>query len=501
MTVGRHILLQGRRIGGGGAEPSPVPLSSIALWSGTLGTIPANWSLCDGTGGTPNLVARFLRGAPAATEPGTTDGADSHTHASMTAAGSHTHTAENQGHDHTVNVAGDHEHYTSWNGYPSSTSGTTQIMTRSNEYAGDHQHTTSSEDHSHTMSSPANHTHVLSSDDGRPPYYEVAFIQAGAGAAVAANLIIIWTGLLAAIPAGWSLCDSGGGRPDLRSRFVRGVNTDVTDPGTTGGGATHGHTETALAAHSHTMDDCAAHSHSFTLYTWLHNHNKSIGDGAIRSTRRQTDSGAGNHTHADSNSINAHNHNAMGNDGGHAHTVNTASSLPAYYDVAYIINDGGATTIPQFGILVWTGLIANIPGGYNQCDGNGGRPNLLGKFPRGSATGVDPGGEAGSDSHTHTDQNAGAHSGHSMINTGAHQHAATDSIGSHSHSNVAQDVNENGGDAFGQSVVSAGAHSHTYNSENNHTHTLTDPGNHDHNPWSTDDGRPAYYEVIFMQKA
>jgi len=40
-----------------------VPIGGIIIWSGTLGTIPANWALCDGTNGTPNLASSFVYGA------------------------------------------------------------------------------------------------------------------------------------------------------------------------------------------------------------------------------------------------------------------------------------------------------------------------------------------------------------------------------------------------------------------------------------------------------
>ena len=35
----------------------------ILMWSGTLGTIPNGWALCDGTKGTPDLRSRFIVGA------------------------------------------------------------------------------------------------------------------------------------------------------------------------------------------------------------------------------------------------------------------------------------------------------------------------------------------------------------------------------------------------------------------------------------------------------
>ena len=82
------------------------------------------------------------------------------------------------------------------------------------------------------------------------------------GAGVPAGVIVLWSGTLAAIPAGWALCDGSNGTPDLRSRFVKGAAAGV-DPGATGGAATHthdahpalGHAGTAVADHaSHTHD-------------------------------------------------------------------------------------------------------------------------------------------------------------------------------------------------------------------------------------------------------
>lgn len=40
-----------------------MPVGTILLWSGSLGSIPTNWHLCDGTTGTPNLMDRFVVGA------------------------------------------------------------------------------------------------------------------------------------------------------------------------------------------------------------------------------------------------------------------------------------------------------------------------------------------------------------------------------------------------------------------------------------------------------
>ena len=69
-----------------------VPVGCIVLWSGTVASIPANWHLCDGSSGTPDLRNKFVIGAVAdyagtaqATIGGTTaqtGGASSHGHSS-----------------------------------------------------------------------------------------------------------------------------------------------------------------------------------------------------------------------------------------------------------------------------------------------------------------------------------------------------------------------------------------------------------------------------------
>jgi len=57
----------------------PLPTGLISMWHGTLANIPSGWILCDGTNSTPDLREKFIRGSPAATDPGSTGGADTHT--------------------------------------------------------------------------------------------------------------------------------------------------------------------------------------------------------------------------------------------------------------------------------------------------------------------------------------------------------------------------------------------------------------------------------------
>jgi hypothetical protein len=66
--------------------------------------------------------------------------------------------------------------------------------------------------------------------------------------------IIMWSGAIANIPTGWSLCNGSNGTPDLRNRFIIGAHSGTTDttypnlsPGATGGSA-----DATLVSHNHT---------------------------------------------------------------------------------------------------------------------------------------------------------------------------------------------------------------------------------------------------------
>lgn len=51
---------------------SGMPTGGIIMWSGTIASIPAGWSLCDGSNGTPDLTDKFIISvASAAENPGT----------------------------------------------------------------------------------------------------------------------------------------------------------------------------------------------------------------------------------------------------------------------------------------------------------------------------------------------------------------------------------------------------------------------------------------------
>jgi len=64
------------------------------------------------------------------------------------------------------------------------------------------------------------------------------------------GIIVIWSGAIVDIPAGWALCDGTNGTPNLRDRFVVGAGTTY-NPGDIGGSTQHQHTFTG---NGHTHD-------------------------------------------------------------------------------------------------------------------------------------------------------------------------------------------------------------------------------------------------------
>jgi microcystin-dependent protein len=78
-----------------GTQPAvgaTIPAGLISMWSGSIGSIPAGWYLCDGSNGTPNLTDRFVVGAGSTYAVNGTGGATSVTLTTNNLP-AHTHTA------------------------------------------------------------------------------------------------------------------------------------------------------------------------------------------------------------------------------------------------------------------------------------------------------------------------------------------------------------------------------------------------------------------------
>ena len=92
-------------IGTQSATGATIPAGLISMWSGSIGSIPSGWYLCDGSNGTPNLTDRFIVGAGTTYAVNATGGATTVSLAS-TNLPAHTHTATvtDPGHFHTYST-------------------------------------------------------------------------------------------------------------------------------------------------------------------------------------------------------------------------------------------------------------------------------------------------------------------------------------------------------------------------------------------------------------
>ena len=146
--------------------------------------------------------------------------------------------------------------------------------------------------------------------------------------------------------------------------------------------------------------------------------------------------------------------------------------------------------IPSGCILMWCGLLANIPTGWLLCNGQNGTPDLRGKFIKGTAAGIEPGDTGGAATHSHADHQALSHAGAAVADHAAQAHAGT-AVGNHStlahagaavadHAAHTHQVTSNVSlDAH--SGVAVSAHSGAAVADHaSHTHQYTDVPNHVH---------------------
>jgi microcystin-dependent protein len=153
-------------------------------------------------------------------------------------------------------------------------------------------------------------------------------------ALVPSGSILIWSGLLTSIPAGWALCDGGTNpdgsiRPDLRDRFVVGAGGSYAR-NSQGGVNSVSLLPSQMPSHSHGISTDGDHSHNIAAQ-WGgddNNHSNLIalaaGDKGMFDLDRNftfTSGSSGSHSHTISNS-----------GGGLAH-----ENRPPYWALAYIM--------------------------------------------------------------------------------------------------------------------------------------------------------------------
>lgn len=135
-----------------------VPAGCILLWSGSIGSIPAGWYLCNGSNGTPDLRDRFIVGAGSSYAVNGTGGS------ANAIVVSHTHTATSlvtdPGHTHTSNATS-----TTYNGAVSSGAATPVSGTSTSATTGI------------TVATTVDTAGTSGTNANLPPYYALCYIQ------------------------------------------------------------------------------------------------------------------------------------------------------------------------------------------------------------------------------------------------------------------------------------------------------------------------------------
>lgn len=413
-------------------------MSGIIIgWDDTIANIPTGWNLCDGNGGRPNLLDKYLKSVGAAEDPGATGGATTHTHTDT----AHNHTQD--AHTHSATASGNDDTSFSVKIYSTAGSWPTTV-------GGSHNHTISDI----SSATPTNNTETvtINSTSNDPLYYKLAFIYDSAVNRYPVGSVILWNS--ATLPNGWSL------HTGLKNAFAKCVGTGE-NPGGTGGASSHTHT---TVAHNHTQN---AHGHtSTTISSYTSSAGQPDGTGSTKYFA------ALSHTHtATISDATATNNDATA-------TLQTTSSEPAYYKLSYIKNTGAAANRPKNSIVNWSGTIANIPNGYTLSDGDESSPNILGKFIKGANDSSELGNTGGSDNaHTHT---ADAHT---------HTQSAHDHTGSLANcSTTGVSVGAAGGTGW------KGAHSHTF------TPSATGTNQNTTITVNTEVNLPPYYKMAFIMQ-
>lgn len=157
-----------------------IPIGGIIIWSGSTGSIPSGWALCNGSSSTPDLRDRFIVGAGSSYSVGGTGGSAnaivvSHTHSFSATTGS-TSTA----HTHDTNVL----RYSDGTGTDASAANASSVSGKIFAAGATSTYNTVATD---GMSANSSHTHSVSgttgsagssgSDANLPPYYALAYIM------------------------------------------------------------------------------------------------------------------------------------------------------------------------------------------------------------------------------------------------------------------------------------------------------------------------------------
>lgn len=410
-----------------------LPRDLVFMWPSTGASVPSGWDRVTA------LDGRYLKGvANGATQPGTTGGAETHSHTTS-------------GHTHTM----DHLHTAGAN------TGSATLAFNSNDGAAG------------TLAYPSGHTHTRpstnstvvgsgsaspgsSSQGNNPARLEVLWIEPDG------NPIGVPVGALALMgdiaPAGWDTYAGATGR------FLRGAS-----PSQSGGSAV----DSEVSGHTH---DVSAHSHSGTAHSHTSPDTGSTsGTLSFFSGPNQT-VWASSHSHP----ITVNSSATASLDSGSGGTSGAAGAIePPYRDLRVRQNNSGASDLPVGIIAGWRGSLELVPDSWQLCDGTNGTPDMFGRYPRGATSGIGTSG-GNLDAHNHT--------------TPDHTHTTA----GHAHSSTVSATSANKASITNTGSVStvSGTHLHTMTDTNSTTPTVavSTSGN-----LSSTTTEPPYAEVAFIQ--
>jgi hypothetical protein len=142
------------------ASAPAIPSGGIIIWSGSTGSVPAGWLLCDGNNGTPDLRNRFIVGA------GNTYAVNAIGGTADAVVVSHTHTA-------TSTDAG-HTHVEQYNGGQAGAGGG---MSNSSVSVGPTASSVSTATGNASITTTVSSAGVSGTNANIPPYYALAYIM------------------------------------------------------------------------------------------------------------------------------------------------------------------------------------------------------------------------------------------------------------------------------------------------------------------------------------
>lgn len=413
-----------------------IPNGMIFMWPSTAASIPDGWSRVT------DLDGKYPKGvASTSTQPGTTGGAATHTHTVPT----HTHDTS---HTHTMsaNTSAGVGSLQSGDG----ATGTTAILTS-------HTHTVPSVTGGASATASTTAQPTIDSPSNDPDRLHVLFIESNGQPLGVPN------GALGLAPdtslSGWT------DHANAAGRFLKGAGSGA-DGGATAASTLNNHTH-AIGAHTHSSP---AHTHSATTGSVTSDKSLFAGTNTVLWT--------GSHSHP----ITANSASGAALASGGA-ASSGASSLgatePPFTNVRVKANTSGGDSLPVGIIGIWRGSLGSIPSHWELCDGTTGKPNLIGRYPKGATSSIGTTGGSlnphnhTSPTHTHT--------------TGTHSHTMT--IGSAGAATANTQVTTT-------VTVSTGTHTHTHGDTAAATPTV---GSSTSGTLANTTTEPPYEEVAFVQ--